>query len=471
MHGGVAQEDDGGGLDNVGPAACNHGLEGKEQRGDFILGQLDDEERLAVLVTGNLVDQQSAQEDQDNAGKIHGKAHPTGIIKECAGKEGDDRDLGAAGHKGCQHGGGTALPLIADGTAGHNAGDGTAGADDKGDDGLTGQAHLLEDGVQHHGDTGHVAAVLQQCDEEVHNHDKRQEADHGAHAADDTIGQQSSQQRIGICQRICNESLEGFDPAHQRVSDQGSHPGLGNLEHQEHDHGKNGNAQELVGEDSVDGIAGAFVTGENFPLLHLRDQLIHKGKSLAVRLFHDFFVGQINIALGIGSLLLLTLQGHGGIHHGLQAVGGNGYRFQNRAAQLGSQTGSIDGRLLFGIDIALIQCHNDRDAQFQQLGGKKQAAAEVGGIHDVNNDIRVLMAHIRAGNTLLRGERRHGIRAGQVYCNQFFRTATVGFLNGMFFLFHRDAGPVAHLLITPGQGIIHGGLAGVGVACQGNTHG
>ena len=37
-------------------------------------------------------------------------------------------------------------PLVADGAAGHDAGDGTAGADDEGDDGLTGQANLFEDG-------------------------------------------------------------------------------------------------------------------------------------------------------------------------------------------------------------------------------------------------------------------------------------------------------------------------------------
>ena len=33
------------------------------------------------------------------------------------------------------------------------------------------RTHLLEDGVQHHGGTGHVAAVLQQGDQEEHDHD------------------------------------------------------------------------------------------------------------------------------------------------------------------------------------------------------------------------------------------------------------------------------------------------------------
>ena len=177
LHHGVAQQDDGGGLFDVSPAAVAHGLKGAPQGGGLVFRQLHDEEGLSGLVAGDLVHQQSAQEDQNDAGGIHHEAHPAGSVEESAGKQRDHGDLCAAGHEGGEHGGGPALPVVADGTAGHDAGDSAAGGDDKGNDGLAGQTHLLEDGVQHHGGTGHVAAVLQQGDQEVHDHDQRQEAD------------------------------------------------------------------------------------------------------------------------------------------------------------------------------------------------------------------------------------------------------------------------------------------------------
>src|SRR5699024_7634887 len=177
----------------------------------LILRQLDDEEGLPALVAGDLVDQQGAQENKHDAGEVHEEAYPAGIVKESTGKQGDDGDLRATGHEGGQHGGGPALPLVADGAAGHDAGDGTAGADDEGDDGLTGQANLFEDGVQHYGHAGHIAAVLQQGDEEVHDHHQGKETNHGAHAADDAVGQQRGQQRIGVSQQhLADVALEGF---------------------------------------------------------------------------------------------------------------------------------------------------------------------------------------------------------------------------------------------------------------------
>ena len=64
LYHGVAQQDDGGGLFDVSPAAVAHGLKGAPQGGGLVFRQLHDEEGLSGLVAGDLVHQQSAQEDQ-----------------------------------------------------------------------------------------------------------------------------------------------------------------------------------------------------------------------------------------------------------------------------------------------------------------------------------------------------------------------------------------------------------------------
>ena len=82
----------------------------------------------------------------------------------------------------------------------------------------------------------------------------------------------------------------------------------------------------------------------------------------------------------------------------------------------------------------------------------------------------MLVPHIRTGNTLFRSKGRHGVGTGQIHRNQFFGTAEIRFLDVMFLLFYRNTSPVAHLFISPGQSFVHGGLAGVRVAGQGNSH-
>ena len=246
---------------------------------------------------------------------------------------------------------------------------------------------------------------------------------------------------------------------------------MGNLEYQEHDHGKNRNTQEFVGQHGVNGIAGTLLFREDFPLFHLGYQRVDKGEALAVRILHDLLVGQVDVTLGVRSLLCLAVQLDSSVYHCFQAFSGSRYGFQNRAAQLGGEGCSVNGGLLLGVDVTLVQSDHHRNAQLQQLGGEKQTAAEIGGIHDVDNGIRVLIANIGTGDALLRGKRGHGVGTGQIHRDQIFGPAVIGFLDGVFLFLHRHAGPVAHLFVPPGKGVVHGGLAGVRVACQGNTHG
>ena len=46
---------------------------------------------------------------------------------------------------------------------------------------------------------------------------------------------------------------------------------------------------------------------------------------------------------------------------------------------------------------------------------QEQAAAEVCGVHNVDDHIGIFVLYVGAGDTLLTGEGRHGIGAGQVH--------------------------------------------------------
>ena len=84
LHNGVADQNDGKGFDDECPAPGAHIHDGALQRRNLILGQFHDEEGFAVLVAGNFIDQQRAQQNQGNAHKIHERADPGSIRKECA---------------------------------------------------------------------------------------------------------------------------------------------------------------------------------------------------------------------------------------------------------------------------------------------------------------------------------------------------------------------------------------------------
>lgn len=109
------------------------------------------------------------------------------------------------------------------------------------EDGFTGQTNLFEDGVQNHGYTRHVAAVLQERHQEIHYHYQRQEADNGTNTADDTICYQCLHEGRCAGKLICNKALEGLNPACQNICQIGPQLRLGDIEYQEHNHNENQN--------------------------------------------------------------------------------------------------------------------------------------------------------------------------------------------------------------------------------------
>ena len=196
-------------------------------------------------------------------------------------------------------------------------------------------------------------------------------------------------------------------------------------------------------------VSQGLVLGEDLPLLHLGDQGIDKRETLTVGFLHNFLVSQINVALDIRSSLDFTALCNSGIHYGLQPFRGGGDGFHHGTAQFGGERRYINDGLLFCIDIALVQGDHHGDAQFQQLSREEQTAAQVGGIHNVDDGIGVFVLYIGTGDALLRCERGHGVGAGQIHGDQIFRPTAVGFLNVVLLFFNRHAAQLPTFSFRP----------------------
>ena len=127
---------------------------------------------------------------------------------------GNEGHLRAAGDKGRGHDRHAAVTLVFNGTGCHDARDAAAGADEHGDEGLTGQAELAEDTVEHEGDTGHVAAGLEEGEHQEQHEHLRHEAEHRADTGDDTVQNQAAEpvRRTGGFQTVADENGDTGHP-------------------------------------------------------------------------------------------------------------------------------------------------------------------------------------------------------------------------------------------------------------------
>ena len=82
------------------------------------------------------------------------------------------------------------------------------------DEGLAGQAELAEDTVEHEGDTGHVAAGLEEGQHQKQDKHLRHEAEHRADTGDDTVEDQAVEpvSRTGGVKRIADQNGHARDP-------------------------------------------------------------------------------------------------------------------------------------------------------------------------------------------------------------------------------------------------------------------
>ena len=165
-------------------------------------------------------------------------------------------------------------------------------------------------------------------------------------------------------------------------------------------------------------------------------------------------VGQLPglVALGQGHRLL------GGLPAALSLQGAH---LHHPAAQGGAQLVQVDLVPVLAHQVYHVHRHHHRDAQLNELGGEVQVALDVGAVHNVEDGVRLLLNQIVPGHHLLQGVGGQGIDARQVLDHHVLAA-----LQPALLLFHRHAGPVAHVLAGAGQGVEQRGLAAVRIARQ-----
>ena len=160
--------------------------------------------------------------------------------------------------------------------------------------------------------------------------------------------------------------------------------------------------------------------------------------------------GQLRSLFGRGDAAF-TPHG-GGLHH--------------RAAQGGRELGGIDLVAVFLHHIHHVEGDHDRKPQLQKLCSEVQVPLDVGGVHQVQDDIGTFMQQIVPGHDLFQGVGGQGVDTGKIHDGDILVPLQTAFL-----FFHCNAGPVSDKLIGPGEGVEHGGLATVRVARKGNGYG
>ena len=159
----------------------------------MIRGQLHNEGSGIAGKHLGLLQHDAGNDDGSHADEVSGGGNPGAAAKQSACDHPDEGNLGAAGDKGGGHDGHATVTLIFDGTGSHDAGDTAAGTDEHGDEGLTGKAELTEDTVQYEGDTGHIAAGLQESQHQEQHQHLRHKAQHRTDTRHNTVKDQTGE--------------------------------------------------------------------------------------------------------------------------------------------------------------------------------------------------------------------------------------------------------------------------------------
>ena len=292
-----------------------------------------------------LLQHDAGDDDGGHADEVSGGGDPCAAAEDGACDHGDEGDLGAAGDEGGGHNGHPAVAFIFDGTGSHDTGHAAAHADEHGDEGLAGQAELAEHAVQHEGDTGHVAAGLQEGQHQEQNQHLGHEAQHRAHTGHDTVIDQAAEP-VGGAGRL------------QTIADQ---------------HGDTGDPHAVVG--GVGGVKSVFSE-----ILHG----VHKGHlHHVVQLVRTLGQGVIVGGHGVDGQGLLVLHVHGGGGGaGLEALHfcqqGLGVKVLGLGVDLRAQEGvhSLDGGGVIVVDGVILLA---ADAQQVPAVAEHAVVGPVGG--------------------------------------------------------------------------------------------
>ena len=189
----------------------------------MVLGQLHDERGCLASEQLGLLQHDAGEDDGDDAQEVEHGCHVPRCrrIAGCqrAEHERDDGHLGAArDHRG-GHDGHTTVHLVLDSLGGHDGRHAATRGDEHGDERFTGQAELAEYAVHDERDAGHIAAQLQDAQQQEQDDHLRDEADDGADAGDDAVVDEGLQPRrdVGRFHGIGDDGAKTRDPQAPRA--------------------------------------------------------------------------------------------------------------------------------------------------------------------------------------------------------------------------------------------------------------
>ena len=162
---------------------------------ESVFRQLHDEEGFDTFFACDSDNHKGTDDNDGNGKEIHKGSYPSGIIEENTGEQSDNGQFGTTWHKGCQHSRRPSLSVILNGSRGHNPRNGTACTDDHWDNGFSRKTHFNKKPVHDNGNSGHIPAILKQCQKEKEYHDEWQETNNSDETTDDTIKKQGTKER------------------------------------------------------------------------------------------------------------------------------------------------------------------------------------------------------------------------------------------------------------------------------------
>ena len=500
----------------------------------MVSGQLHNERSRITGEQLRLFQDDAGDDDGCKADEVSGGGDPAVAAEQSTCDQADDGHLGTAGNEAGGHDRHTAVTLVLDGTGSHDTGNAAAGTNQNGDEALAGQTEAAEDTVHDEGDTGHVADVLQDGQQEEQNEHLGNEAQNSADTGDDAVHDQAvqpasnadgfQQAAQGVRDDLTEQNIvrpvggKGAD-ADAAVRNGGAHrDGV----HQPHDEREDRQSQDTVRDDLVDLIGGGQVLGAGL----LLDGLVNDAVDVSVALVGDDALGVIvhlllavsDVGVDVVQQLFVQVQlsldlvvalkqldsvpaqeaaidlalngllnvGDGMLNAagkdvrqltGLALLGGGDGHLSGLLAALVLQGGDLDGLAaqllgqLVQVDLVAVladqvdhvDCHDNGDAQLDQLGGQIEVALDVGAIDDIQDGVGLLVDQVAAGDDLFQRVGRQRVDTGQVLDHDVVVALQLAFL-----LLNGNAGPVADILVRTGQAVEQGGFTAVRVACQSN---
>ena len=159
-----------------------------------------------------------------------------------------------------------------------------------------------------------------------------------------------------------------------------------------------------------------------------------------------------------------------GADRGVQEIGEaparGGHGGHHRHAQQPREFGGVDDDALAGGLVHHVQGHHQGALQAHELQGEFQAAAQEGGVDDIDDDVGFPRQQVVAGFQFRRVGGGEGIDPGQVHAGEFF-SFKHHLADGIF---HRGAGKIGDRGLVAAKIVENGALTAIGLADEGNNH-